>query len=59
MEPMNYIQSRRERMTSPELILAVEAERLLNENPSWPYEKIINKIKEIKEGQEWKMKNII
>lgn len=33
-------------MTKVELTLAAaEAERLLNENPSWSYKKIINKIK--------------
>lgn len=29
------------------LELAAQAEILLNENPSWPYEKVINKIKEM------------
>lgn len=35
-------------MTKLELTLAViEAERLLTENPSWSYEKILNKVKEM------------
>lgn len=46
---MNYIQSRKKNMTSVEL--AAEAERLLIENPSWPYEKIINKVKEMMKGE--------
>ena len=46
---MNYIQNWRKNMTSLEL--AAEAEKLLNENPSWPYEKIINKVKEMIKGE--------
>ena len=38
-------------MTSPELILAAEADRLLTENPSWSYEKIINKLKEMMKNE--------
>lgn len=35
-------------MNKLELTLAViEAERLLKENPSWTYKKIINKVKEM------------
>lgn len=40
-------------MTNPELLeKAAEAPKLLYENPSWSYEKIINKVKEMLEKKE-------